>query len=71
MCAHCSVLVLLPLLLLLACWPRPSAQLLYRVQIKKSLQLLIAPLGGSIDAIGRAVTPIQGGIFVLPVLHNA
>ncbi|WIA38684.1 hypothetical protein OEZ86_001989 [Tetradesmus obliquus] len=34
-------------------------RLLYRVQIKKSLQLLIAPLGGSIDAIGRAVTPIQ------------
>jgi hypothetical protein len=35
-------------------------QLLYRVQIKKSLQLLIAPLGGSIDALSRAITPIQG-----------
>ncbi|KAF6257015.1 hypothetical protein COO60DRAFT_1526227, partial [Scenedesmus sp. NREL 46B-D3] len=34
-------------------------KLLYRVQIGKSLQLLIAPLGGGVDAIGRAITPIQ------------
>lgn len=36
-------------------------QLLYRVQAKSWLQLMIAPLGGSLDVFGRSVTPVRGG----------
>ncbi|KAF8059177.1 hypothetical protein HT031_005349 [Scenedesmus sp. PABB004] len=50
-----------------ACWrrrahlPAPPAppQLLYRVQIKDWLQLMVAPLGGTLDALGRGLTPIS------------
>lgn len=36
-------------------------QLLLRVQPKRWLQLMIAPLGGSLDVLGRSLTPVRGG----------
>jgi hypothetical protein len=36
-------------------------QLLFRVHAKSWLKLMIAPLGGSLEALGRSITPVRGG----------
>jgi hypothetical protein len=36
-------------------------QLLFRVQAKEWLKLMIAPLGGGLEALGRSITPVRGG----------
>jgi hypothetical protein len=36
-------------------------QLLLRVHAKDWLKLMIAPLGGSLEALGRSITPVRGG----------
>lgn len=35
-------------------------RLLFRVQAKSWLKLMIAPLGGSLEALGRSITPVRG-----------
>lgn len=36
-------------------------QLLFRVQVKEWLKLMIAPLSGGLEALGRSITPVRGG----------
>jgi hypothetical protein len=36
-------------------------QLLFRVHAKSWLKLMIAPLGGGLEALGRSITPVRGG----------
>lgn len=59
LCLCCDAL----LCVLLCCM-----QLLFRVQAKSWLKLLIAPLGGSLEALGRSIAPVRGGASLLLLL---